>query len=89
MDDSVGLGAGEVDVDKNSETGGVENVWTEKLQASSPMELNIKITMSTNHLWCFITVSLSAVTNKMKSLFDLQVGNDYKTFAPDFLFPVR
>src|ERR1043165_1245489 len=53
MDDSVGLGAGEVEVDKNSETAGVENVWTEKLQASSPMELNIKITMSTNHLWCF------------------------------------
>src|SRR6476661_6061278 len=89
LDGSVALGAGDVEVDKISEEEGVGKVWTEKLQASRPSELNTRITINTNHFGCCMAFSLSAVTNKMESPFRLRVGNDYKTFAPDFLFPVR
>jgi len=71
MDGPVGLGAGDVGVDENSETGGVGKVWTEKLQASRPMELNTRMTINTNHFVCCIAFSLSAVTNKMESPFGM------------------
>ena len=55
----VAVGGTEVNVAVGEEDVGVDNTWTEKLQASRNSALNTKLTISCNHFHCFITFSLS------------------------------
>jgi len=87
-----------IDAAVGGEEVGVDKTSTVKVQAPGNSVVNTKPMISSNHLRCFIVFSLSALANGMESatyppllesVVGISIGNDYKTFAPGFLFPYR